>query len=286
MKDSEQTKNWYKSIAATYKSGYLALSTSEARKNWYNSVADAYNKARPSYPQQLITRAVELAKLPSDAILLEIGCGPGTATVTFAKLGFAMICLEPSQKAWQLAQKNCATYPQIKIVNTTFEEWNLEIERFDAVLAATSFHWVSPEIGYPKAVAALKEKGYLIFLWNLTPQPDYEIYQILDEVYQTHAPSLSRYEDRESQEISLINLGKPILESGYFQDLLSEHISCQVTYSIDDYLALLSTLSPYIALEEQQRHSLFAGLRERLETHCGKTIEISYISGFHIAQKQ
>ncbi|MCP2731414.1 class I SAM-dependent methyltransferase [Limnofasciculus baicalensis] len=286
MKDSEQTKNWYKSIAATYKSGYLSPVTSEARKNWYSQVADAYNKTRPSYPQQLITRAVELAKLPSDAILLEIGCGPGTATVTFAKLGFSMICLEPSQKACQLAQENCTPYPKIEIVNTTFEEWNLEIERFDAVLAATSFHWVSPEIGYAKAAGALKDKGYLIFLWNLTPQPDYEVYQLLHEVYQTHAPSLARYEDRESQEKSLINTGKPMIESGYFQDLLSEHISCKVTYSIDDYLALLSTLSPYIALEDKQRDRLFAGLREKLERHCGKTIEISYISAFHIAQKQ
>ncbi|MCP2728061.1 hypothetical protein [Limnofasciculus baicalensis] len=48
----------------------------------------------------------------------------------------------------------------------------------------------------------------------------------------------------------------------------------------------MSTLSPYIALEDKQRDRLFAGLREKLERHCGKTIEISYISAFHIAQKQ
>jgi hypothetical protein len=36
-------------------------------------------------------------------------------------------------------------------LNTTFEEWELELERFNAVLAATSFHWVSPEVRYAKA---------------------------------------------------------------------------------------------------------------------------------------
>jgi SAM-dependent methyltransferase len=199
---SERTKNWYSEVAATYTSGYLALSTSKQRKNWYSEVADAYNKTRPRYPQELICRAVEVAQLPSDAIILEVGCGPGIATIPFAQLGFSMVCLEPSQEACQLARQNCEQYPAVEITNTTFEEWELETKRFNAVLAATSFHWVSPEIGYSKAADALQDNGSLILLWNMTPQPPYEVYQMLNEVYQTHAPSLARYEDRETQEKS------------------------------------------------------------------------------------
>ncbi|NEQ11575.1 MAG: SAM-dependent methyltransferase, partial [Moorea sp. SIO4E2] len=52
----------------------------EEKKIWYSSVAEAYDQARPRYPQQLINRAVELAQLPADGIILEVGCGPGTAT--------------------------------------------------------------------------------------------------------------------------------------------------------------------------------------------------------------
>lgn len=125
----------------------------------YSAVADAYNKARPRYPKELISRVLELAQLPSTANILEIGCGPGTATTAFAQLGFSMICLEPSQQACQLAQQNCATYPDVEIVNTTFEEWELQPEKFNAVLAATSFHWVPPEIRHPKAAAALQDNG-------------------------------------------------------------------------------------------------------------------------------
>ena len=113
----------------------------------------------------------------------------------------------------------------------------------------------------------------------------YEVYQLLDEVYQIHAPSLARYENKETQESYLIKTGETIIDSGCFKDLVSEHLICEITYSIDDYLALLSTLSPYIALEEQQRNSLFVGLREKLERNCGQTIELVYISAFHIAQK-
>lgn len=259
----------------------------QQRKNWYSQVADAYNRVRPRYPTQLIDRTVELAKLPADAIILEVGCGPGTATTAFAQLGFSMVCLEPSQEAFQLARQNCAPYPDVEIRNTTFEEWELETERFNAVLAATSFHWVSPEIGYSKAAAALKDNGSLILLWNTALEPNDEVYQVLNEVYQTQVPSLAQFheEQRGSQEEHLRRFGQMVIDSGQFKNLVSEQLMCEVTYSIDDYLALLSTYSPYIALDPQNRNSLFEGLKEVLEMNCGRSIQTSYLSAFHIAQK-
>lgn len=278
MKDSEQ-KTWFSQIADTY--------TLEQRKSWYSQVADAYNRVRPRYPKELVNRVVEVAQLPAKATLLEIGCGAGTATVEFAQLSFSMVCLEPSQEACQLARQNCTPYPDVEIRNTTFEEWKLETERYHAVLAATSFHWVSPEIRYPKAAAALQDNGSLILLWNTAAQPNNEVYQVLREVYQTQVPSLAQYHDQEriTQEENLSEFGQNIIDSGWFKDLVSEQLVCDITYSIDDYLTLLSTYSPYIALEPQQRNSLFAALRETLQKNCGKNIQTSHLSVFHIAQK-
>jgi hypothetical protein len=108
---------------------------------------------------------------------------------------------------------------------------------------------------------------------------------VLDEVYQTQAPSLAGYEDRKTQEENLRRAGQAVIDSGRFKGLVSEQLVCEVTYSIDDYLALLSTLSPYIKLEPQQRDSLFEGLRETLEKNCTRSIQTSYLSAFHIAQK-
>ncbi len=257
----------------------------EPRKNWYSEVADAYNKARPRYPKELICRAVELAQLTSDAIILEVGCGSGNATITFAQLGFSMLCLEPSQELSQLALKNCVQYPDVEIRNTSFEEWELATEKFDAVLAANAMHWIPREIGYPKAAEALQDNGSLILLWNMTPQPRYEVYQALNQVYQTQAPSLARYEDRVTQLDILKGFGQNVIDSGRFKGLVSEQLTCEVTYSIDDYLTLLRTLSPYIVLDPQNRDSLFEGLREALERNCGRSIQTSYLSAFHIAQK-
>jgi SAM-dependent methyltransferase len=56
---------------------------------------------------------------------------------------------------------NCKSYSSVEVINTSFEEWGLEPEAFDAVLAASSMHWIPAEIAYAKASRALKEGGYL-----------------------------------------------------------------------------------------------------------------------------
>jgi ubiquinone/menaquinone biosynthesis C-methylase UbiE len=196
-----------------------------------------------------------------------------------------MVCLEPSQESCQLARLNCAQYPNVDILNTTFEEWQLENERFNAVIAATSFHWISPEIAASKSAAALAERGSMILLWNTAPQPAYEVYAVLREVYETWAPAISGYEEIATHEQNLRRQGQAVIDSGLFEGFVWEQLVCDITYSIDDYLALLSTLSPYIRLDRQQRDSLFAGLREALEKHCGSSLQTSYLSVIQIAQK-
>ncbi|QLE56541.1 bifunctional 2-polyprenyl-6-hydroxyphenol methylase/3-demethylubiquinol 3-O-methyltransferase UbiG [Nostoc sp. TCL26-01] len=272
MSDSQTSKNWYSQDL-------------EQRKNWYSQVANAYNKTRPRYPQAIIDRVVELTQLGSDSSILEIGCGPGNATLAFAQLGLKMVCLEPSPAACDIARQNCAAYPQVEIHQTLFEDWELEPAKFNAVLAATSLHWVTPEIAYRKTAAALQDNGFLILLWNMTPQPQYAVYQKLREVYQIHAPSLGQYEDRNTQERILQGFGQKILDSGLFEDLISENIIFTITYHVDDYLLLLSTLSPYIGLDANIRIALFAGLKDTIEQHYQGMIEISFLSAFHIARK-
>ncbi|MEH1849096.1 MAG: class I SAM-dependent methyltransferase [Nostoc sp.] len=255
------------------------------RKNWYSPAAEAYNKARPRYPEELIHQVVEVAQLSTNSKIIEVGCGPATATVAFAQLGCSMICLEPNPNFFRLAQHNCQPYPNVEIQNTSFEEWALETSEFDAVLAATSFHWISPEVGYLKAANALQESGYLILLWNKELQPCYEVYQRLSQIYQLHAPSLDRYQDRETQEEILRGLGKMAIDSGQFKDLISRQVVSEVTYNIDEYLMLLNTYSPYLKLAPHNKEALFAGLRHSIEDDFGGSLHLSYISAFHIAKK-
>ena len=161
-------------------------------------------------------------------------------------------------------------------------EWELEAEAFDAVLAASSFHWIPPDLGYAKAARALRDNGSLILLWNKELQPRQEIYRELSEIYDLYAPNLARYEDRGTQLQILRELGQMAIDSGQFTDLKSGYLEVEVIYPVDRYLALLTTYSSYLKLDSSTQKALFAGLKSKLENISGDTLKLSYLSAFHV----
>jgi SAM-dependent methyltransferase len=180
---------------------------------------------------------------------------------------------------------NCKSYPSVEVINKSFEEWNLEPEAFDPVLAASSMHWIPSEIGYPKASSALKEDGYLILLWNKELQPCKTMQDALSGVYQLHALSLGRYEDRKTQETILTGLGQMMLDSGRFRNLVTATIETSLTYTSDQYISLLSTYSSYLKLDHCTRNALFSELKQCILEKGDGEVRLSYLSTYHIAHK-
>jgi protein-L-isoaspartate O-methyltransferase len=253
------------------------------RKNWYSPAAQAYGLARPPYPIEVIQQVKELAGLTDQSAMLEIGCGPGTATVDFAPLVSSIDSLEPNPDFYQLARANCAAHHNVHFHNQAFEEWQSE-QKFDAILAASSFHWIPASIGYPKAASLLKENGALILLWNKELQPSWEVYQQLAPIYQQFAPQLDRYEDRDMEADVLQQLGQIAIDSGYFDRLVGGDVRVAVTYGVDRYLTLLNTYSPYLKLNVEIKAALFAGLAEVINSDLGGSIDLQHTSAFHVTR--
>ena len=139
----------------------IASKDLEQRKSWHSFAAETYHFVRPKYPSALVDKAIKVAQLSSSSRILEIGSGPGTATTSLAQIGCNMVCIEPNPDFCELARMNCQSYPSVNVINKSFEEWNLEPEAFDAVLAASSMHWIPAEIGCVKASSALKQGDIL-----------------------------------------------------------------------------------------------------------------------------
>jgi SAM-dependent methyltransferase len=264
----------------------LANKDLQVRKNWYSNAAIAYDRARPKYPQQLIDRVIEIADINPNSTILEVGCGPGTATLSFAPLGCSTICLEPNLDFYKLVRHNCRAYANVEIKNTSLEEWELEEGKFDVVLGASSFHWLPIDIAYRKAAQALKKDGHLILLWNKELQPTYEVYQQLLPAYQLHAPSLARYEDKATQEKILAGLERIAIDSLEFINFQSEFFETFVKYTVDEYLMLLNTYSPYLKLAPEIKTSLFKDLQIIIESELEGELKLSYLSAFHIGAKK
>ena len=244
----------------------------EERMRWYSQAAKAYRWARPCYPDALIDDVIQQAGLKAGESVLEMGCGPGIATEAFARRGFAMQCVEPSPAACELARQTCADYADVVVTNSTFEDFPLAGRQFDAVLAATSFHWVSPAIACKKSADALKPGGSLILLWATPPQPSevlssylqpiYEKYQLADKIrYQLRYQAY--YQENFEKFVRVLG------DSGYFAYTSVDIAQHHSTYSIEKYIALLSTLSDYIALPSETQQQLLTELAARLADRCG-----------------
>ena len=274
MQNSDEILNWYQTFTPSQ----------EQRKSWYGSVARTYDRVRPKYTPEFLARVIEVAKIPPTGKILEVGCGPGTATIGLAQMGLSIVALEPSLETYNVACQNLAAYPNVEIINTNFEEWESE-RTFDAVVAATSWHWVAPEHKHIKVASLLKDRGSLILLWNTAMQPPLDIFEDLTEVFDRYIPALAKYKDPETQLSEVRIFAKAAIDSGLFSELQEESRSNQVNYSIDDYLQLLTTYSPCIALSPECRHELLAQLRDILAQTCGDRIPLAYLSAFHVASK-
>jgi SAM-dependent methyltransferase len=275
VQDSEQMINWHQTFTPD----------SEQRKTWYGNVAQTYDRVRPKYTQEFLNRVFEVAEIPVDSNILEVGCGPGTATVTLAKMGFSMVSLEPNLEAWTIARQNSNIYPNVEIINTNFEEWEPIDRSFDAIVAATSWHWVAPKFKHRKATSALKKDGSLILLWNTAMQPPTHVFDKLSGIFDRYIPTFAKYKDRDTQLSEVRIFGEAAIASLLFSRLIEEDRAIEVNYPIEDYLELLTTYSPCIALPPEARHDLLGELRQVLEQTCGAQIPLSYLSIFHIARK-
>ncbi len=279
---SNRWYDWYQSFDQNH--------SLEARQAWYSGAAKAYRWARPSYPDTLIEQVEQViaqARLTQvglnqaePASVLEIGCGPGIATAALATKGLSIIGVEPSPAACALARQACEAYPAVQIVNSTFEAYPLHEQTFDAVIAATSFHWIAPEVACEKSAAALKPTGALILLWATPPQPSPEICEALQPIYNRHGLHELGQEQCRTQAYYQANFemfADAVNASGFFAPSTVTIQAQQSIYSIEKYLALLSTLSNYIVLEEKKREDLLIDLGE----HLAKRLETGAFTVTH-----
>lgn len=277
-------QTWYESFDETH--------SPEQRRQWYSSAAKAYRWARPRYPDALIDSVLSQAGLAKPlkasaaepGSILEIGCGPGIATEALAQRGLRVQAVEPSPVACELARESCKAYDQVCVHNSTFEDYPLSEHTFDAVLAATSFHWVSPAVACKKSAAALKPGGALILLWATPPQPSEEICQYLQPVYDRLDLSelgQSQHRTEAYYQHNFKTFAHTVADSGLFPLTEVEIQTHHSLYSVDKYLALLSTLSDYIALDEAVRTVLFDNLRETLSVVLAQNCHTDGLDATH-----
>jgi SAM-dependent methyltransferase len=251
----------------------------------FDEDAGLYDAMRPTYPGPLFDDLANVAELAPGSSVLEIGAGTAQATIPLAEHGFRVIALEPGPDMAALARRKLQRFPLVTVEVSTFEAWPLSPEPFDAVVAATAFHWVDPEVRVPKAAQALRRGGTLAILSTThVAGGNEDFFRDVQACYERFEPStppdlkLPREEDvsPSTEEID---------RSAMFGPTWTRRLGWERTYSADEYQRLLLTYSGHRALQPQARQGLLDCIAQLISTRFDGKITKRYLFELVMAPK-
>ncbi|HKC77965.1 MAG TPA: methyltransferase domain-containing protein [Gaiellaceae bacterium] len=241
----------------------------ERLRQTFGSVAELYDRARPGYPAEIFDDIAELAALEPGSRVLEIGPGTGKATVDLVRRGYAVTGIELSQELAEIARRNV---PGAEIEVGDFESWEPREADFDAIVAFAAFHWISPELRYAKPVRLLRPGGALAVVHgpHVLPGDGDPFFVEVQEDYDAVVPHPDNGPPLPPEEAE--GWTEEFRASGVFARVEERRHLQSVTYTADEFVALLGTFSDNLALPADQREELFRRIHARIAARPSGTV--------------
>jgi SAM-dependent methyltransferase len=198
----------------------------------FGAQAALYARLRPSYPVSVF-RAIEGALAGPRRRAVDLGAGNGQATKALARLFEEVTAVEPDARM-------AAGLP--KIVNVRVESRAAENAAFadgsiDAVIAATSFHWMDQRKVVANVHRWLRAGGvFFPFLYDA-----FNVEGAAKSVYEKHSALWEPYRDRRLKEN--VDYRKVFAETGVFSNWTPFADSIEARLSAGEAAGLLGTTS-------------------------------------------
>jgi SAM-dependent methyltransferase len=255
----------------------------EALRATFDSVAGRYHRARPEYPEAVFDVLCRQAGLRPGDRVLEVGCATGKATRPLAERGLRLTCVELGAELAAAAREHLAAFPDVEVVHAAFETWRPpDGAAFDAVVAATSWHWADPDLRYRRAWELLRPGGHLAF-WaavHVLPAAGDPIFEQLQDVYDEIGAGRVESWARPRE---LPDARGEILASGLFRRVTVTQFDWEVRYDAEGYIDLLETFSGHIAMRPWQRERLYAEIRRSLAERPDGMLRRHWGAALHVA---
>lgn len=252
-------------------------------KETFDNIAKDYDAVRPTYPDKLFEDIIDFSKINSSSRILEIGPGTGQATLPFARKGFEIVAIERGEQLSTIARRNLESFPRVKIQTTTFENSTLDHAFFDLVYSATAFHFIDPNISYPKVFNLLAKNGAIALFWTVHIPGESALHKKIRNIYKEIAPQLDD-SSIETVDEFISNIQGSILKSGMFDTPIVKQYNWVESYTADRYITLLNTHSGHQLLEAETRRHLFSRIRE-VFSEFGGVIEKPYTVALFLAHR-
>jgi SAM-dependent methyltransferase len=214
--------------------------------------------------------------------VLELGPGTGQATVALARRGYAVVGVELGAGLAGVAARRLAAFEAVQVVNAAFEDWPLPVEPFDAVVAATSFHWLDPALRVAKAADALRPGGALaIIATHHVAGGTEQFFVDVQRCYEAWMPDTRGL--RPPQAADVPERDRAELEAGGLASVQTRRHERDLSYTTSEYLDVLRTYSNHRALAPDARDRLLACIGELIDTRFGGRIAKRYLTELTLA---
>lgn len=261
------------------------------RGHLFDEVPDLYDRVRPSYPDELFEDLVAITGAGDRSSVLEVGCGTGQATGSMAALGWSVTAVEPGEGMAALARKALALYSNVNVETSTFEEWDDRGRRFDLIVAAASWHWVDPEVGWRRAHDLLRPGGWMALLGNIVVRrpAEPEVYAETADLHERFSPGNPDWGDPPFEdEVRRTDEGWGLVaDPGHlFGPTTVRWYPMVQWFDGDGFADLLRCQSPYRALDPDVRDPLLDAIAQRIRTQMGDRASRRYLSVLRVGQRR
>ncbi len=259
----------------------------------FDEVPELYDRVRPSYPEELFADLSTLAGIGADSSVLEVGCGTGQATASLAGLGCSVTAVEPGPGMAALARANLAGFPNVEVETSTFEEWDDRGRRFDALVAASSWHWVDPSIGWVRARALLRPQGSAALLANVVVRRpgEPEVYEATADLHDRFCPGNPSWRHPPlEEEVRATEEGWGTIEriegpGALFSSPTARFYPNLQWLDGNGFADLLGSVSIYRSLDPRVREPQLDAIVERLRTAMGDRVPRRYLSVLRVGRR-
>lgn len=127
-------------------------------------VAAAYERARPSYPAEVVAHIVGRGGIGPGRRVADVAAGTGKLTRLLVPTGADVLAIEPMAS---MRQALGATAPGVGVLDGTAENLPLPDRSIDVVTVAQAFHWFDAPVALAELHRVLRPGGHLFLLWNM-----------------------------------------------------------------------------------------------------------------------
>lgn len=263
------------------------------RRALFSSHAEAYGDGRPGYPSKVFEHLQSSCNLRSGCKVLEIGPGAGQATGPLLDAGAEVLAVEVGDELGVLLRARFAGR-RLVVRSGEFEAIDLASGAFDLVAAATSFHWVSPQLGLDRVARVLRPGGWVALWWNHFGDPDRPdpFREAVQPLLREHAPHLAETADNGGAGIGAhpyaldINARCAEIDSnGQFGPVEHVVIPWTATHTADEVQRFLSSFSNWMKLDTDVRTDLLQAVGGLIDTTFDGTVDRPFLTVVYTARR-